>query len=197
MNYVFVDYENVHEIDHSVIGEKEVVFMLFVGASQRKLNVELVEKLLECSSTVKLIHLRMAGENALDFAIAYHVGRITASDPAGKIHIISRDRGFDPLLSHLSSNGIVAVRHTCFADLSLNLLPELQSDAPEDPFETVLSDLEKHPLNRPKCREKFLNYLTARFRNRMGKAEIGSLVDKCQQRGVLSFDEKGAIIYPS
>ena len=47
VNHVFVDFENVHEIDLSIIGSKAVSFMLLVGARQTKLDVELVARLLE------------------------------------------------------------------------------------------------------------------------------------------------------
>ena len=47
VNYVFVDYENVHDVDLALIGSTTVFLTLLVGARQNRLDVELVEKLIE------------------------------------------------------------------------------------------------------------------------------------------------------
>ena len=42
INHVFVDFENVHQIDLSIIGAKSVYFTLLIGARQKKVDAELV-----------------------------------------------------------------------------------------------------------------------------------------------------------
>src|SRR4029077_13040812 len=101
VNHVFVDFENVHEIDQKIIGSKTVTFTLLLGAKQTKLDVSLVEKLLEHAASVHLIRITSAGKNALDFTLAYYVGRAVAADPTGFFHIVSKDAGYDPLIEHL------------------------------------------------------------------------------------------------
>src|SRR5439155_14101082 len=103
VNHVFVDFENVHEIDLAIIGSKTVSFTLLLGSRQRRLDVSLVEKLLEHAGSVHLVRLASAGKNALDFALAYYVGRAVAADPTGCFHIVSKDAGYDPLIEHLRS----------------------------------------------------------------------------------------------
>ena len=46
MNHVFVDFENVHQVDLSLIGAKSVSFTLRVGAKQSKLDSDMVERLM-------------------------------------------------------------------------------------------------------------------------------------------------------
>jgi hypothetical protein len=75
VNHVFVDFENVHEVDLEVVGRKSVHVTLLLGPRQTRLDVALVEKLLEHASTVQLVRLTSDGRNALDFALAYYVGR--------------------------------------------------------------------------------------------------------------------------
>ena len=55
---------------------------------------------------------------ALDFALAYYVGRAVMSDPTGHFHIVSKDTGFDPLIEHLRSRHIHAYRHNSFTTLA-------------------------------------------------------------------------------
>src|SRR5258706_6701147 len=118
VNHVFVDFENVHKVDLAVIGSKAVSFTLLVGPRQTKLDVALVEKLFEHAVSVQLVRLTSTGRNALDFTLAYYVGRAVAADPTGYFHIVSKDAGFDPLIEHLRSKHIRARRHDDFAALA-------------------------------------------------------------------------------
>src|SRR6266567_1781434 len=118
VNHVFVDFENVHEIDLAIIGSKAVSFTLLVGPRQTKLDVSLVEKLFEHAVSVELVRLTSAGRNALDFTLAYYVGRSVAADPTGYFHIVSKDAGYDPLIEHLRSRHISARRHNSFTTLT-------------------------------------------------------------------------------
>ena len=45
VNHVFVDYENVHAVDPSIIGSKTVHVTLLLGAKKTKLDAAVVEKL--------------------------------------------------------------------------------------------------------------------------------------------------------
>ena len=118
MNHVFVDFENVHQVDLSLIGAKGVSFTLMVGAKQTKLDADLVEKLMAHSLSVQLVKLKSSGRNALDFALAYYLGRAVLSDPTAYFHIISKDGGFDPLIEHLRDRHIHVRRHVSCADLT-------------------------------------------------------------------------------
>ena len=91
MNRVFVDYENVHTVDLSIIGAKAVYLTLLMGAKQTKLDADLVEKLMAHAASVQLIRLTTSGKNALDFALAYYVGRAVITDPTAYFHIVSKD----------------------------------------------------------------------------------------------------------
>ncbi len=116
-NHVFVDFENVHEIDPAVFGHKSVSFTLLLGPGQKKLDASLVEQLLNHAGTVELVRLTEPGKNALDFALSYYLGRAVQSDPVGFFHIVSHDKGFDPLVEHLRHRHIRARRHDDFCAL--------------------------------------------------------------------------------
>ena len=118
MNHVFVDFENVHQVDLSLIGAKGVSFTLMVGPKQTKLDTGLVEKLMEHSTSVQLVKLKSSGNNALDFALAYYLGRAVLADPTGYFHIIAKDAGYDPLIAHLRERHINVRRHVSCAELT-------------------------------------------------------------------------------
>lgn len=118
MNHVFVDFENVHQVDLALIGAKSVSFTLMVGPQQTKLDSALVEKLMEHSASVRLVKLKSKAKNALDFALAYYLGRAALADPTACFHIIAKDGGYDPLIEHLRERHIHVQRHVSCAEFT-------------------------------------------------------------------------------
>lgn len=118
MNHVFVDFENVHQLDLTLIGAKAVSFTLMVGEKQKKLDTDLVEKLLEYSASVHMVKLKSSKKNSLDFALAYYLGRAALADPTAYFHIIAKDGGYDPLIEHLRERHINVCRSASCADLT-------------------------------------------------------------------------------
>ena len=215
VNHVFVDFENVHEIDHAIIGSKAVSFTLLLGSRQTKLDVSLVEKLLEHAASVQLVRLTASGKNALDFTLAYYIGRAVASDPAGCFHIVSKDTGYDPLIEHLRSKHIRAHRHESFATLTFAGAGKLPTPAPpavvpkgksqakhraqpailDEQAAQVLEHFRKPSATRPKNKEKLLSFLVAHLGHKITEAEALNLVKHLSQTGHLVIGEKDAVTY--
>lgn len=62
-----MDFENVCDIDATILDNKDVMLVLLVGATRKTLDLDLVEKLLPHASSFRLIRLASNGKNALDF----------------------------------------------------------------------------------------------------------------------------------
>ena len=195
MNHVFVDFENVHEVDPAVIGAKMVSLTLLLGARQTRLDAALVEKLMEHAATVQLIRLTSSGENALDFALAYYVGRAVMADPIGWFHIVSKDTGFDPLIEHLLSRHIHARRHDDFTTLNFSGPAKPPSAPLEDLMARVLEHLGKHVNNRPKRKKTLVSHLRAFLGNAVTEADVLDLVEKLCRAERLSIGDKDAVTY--
>jgi hypothetical protein len=197
-NHVFVDFENVHEVDHSVIGSKATSVTLFLGAKNTKLDVALVEKLLEHAASVQLVRLTSSGKNALDFTLAYYVGRAAITDPTGYFHIISKDAGFDPLIQHLKSRHIRARRHDDFTDLSFTGTPKATVTPPAPPSDSmtkVLEHLRKNLTNRPKRKTTLASHLLAHLGKNSTEAEVTQLIEELIKAGSLTVGDKGSVSY--
>ena len=203
MNHVFVDYENVHTVDLSIIGAKAVYLTLLMGAKQTKLDADLVEKLMAHASSVQLIRLTTSGKNALDFALAYYVGRAVITDPTAYFHIVSKDHGFDPLIEHLKSRHIRARRHNDFSALTFSsppkpapAEPKATPPTPEDPLITLaLERLRKALTNRPKKQKTLVSHLKSILGKDATEAEAAKLLEKLRKAGHLSIDAKDAVTY--
>lgn len=218
-NHIFIDFENVHKVDLSLIGEKYVDLTLLLGPNHKKLESELVEKMLQHAHSVHLVRLTESGSNALDFALAYYVGHAAARDPAGVFHIISGDKGYDPLVTHLRRIHVKAYRHADFASLKtlLNPLaetppipstptgkPELQPTAPPpklaSPFldelaTRALEHLRSHPNNRPTKEATLARHLKALPGTKPSDADICGIIDDLRANGHIAITKKGAVTY--
>src|SRR3954470_39479 len=114
-NYIFVDYENVHEVDLDLLESKPVKVIIILGERHKSLPIKMVRQIQKFGKQVDLIEAGRSGRNALDFVLAYHVGVESTKNPEGVVHVVSRDTGFNALIDHLNKNAISAKRHESFA----------------------------------------------------------------------------------
>lgn len=116
-NYVLIDYENVHVKTLSLLTSEQFWVYVFLGPKNTKLHRELVLAMHEFGNRATYVELHSPGSNALDFHLAYYLGALVRDDPEGFFHIISKDTGFDPLISHLKSKKILAARSVAIEDM--------------------------------------------------------------------------------
>lgn len=193
-NHVFVDFENVHEVDLSVIGAKTVTLTLLLGPRQAKLDIGLAERLIQHAASVQLIRLESSGKNALDFVLSYYLGRAVAADPTAYFHIISRDTGFDPLVEHLKTRAIKVRRHEDFSTLTFSGPPK-QVPVLDDATAHVLEILRKNATNRPKKKKTLLAHLKSHLGKDGTDAAAMSLLEKLRKAKHIGIDEKEAVTY--
>ena len=202
MNHVFVDMENVHQVDATLIGTKSVSFTLLLGANQTKLDAGLVEKLMEHAAAVQLIRLTANGKNALDFILSYYLGRQVLADPTAYFHIVSRDQGYDPLIEHLRARHVHARRHDDFSTLTFSYKPretpaavKVEPVGAEDVLSLVLARLRKNLSNRPKKTTTLLSHLKSLLGKDATEADAAGLLAKLCQAGHIRIGDKDAITY--
>jgi len=198
-NYVFIDYENVHEVDLSLVENKMFNVTLLLGARQKKLDAALVEKLIENAASVQLVRLTTSGKNALDFAVAYYLGKAVNADPSAYFHIVSKDTGFDPLIKHLQSRSVRAHRHCDYTSLTVTAssksTPKAAPKVPDDLLARVIAHLRKHANNRPKRKKTLVSHLTAFSGKSASGSGVEELIESLSKAGHLSIGDKGAVTY--
>lgn len=109
MDYIFIDYENIAPRaipDHSDIK----LVLIFLGEKQKDVSVEVAESMRKLGSRAGFVRMVGSGKNALDFHIAFYLGKYSEIDPEGSFKIVSKDKGFDPLVKHLLSGKIDCAR---------------------------------------------------------------------------------------
>lgn len=186
-NYVFIDYENVQIKSLQLLNDEQFQVMIFLGINNTKLSTEFVLSKEVLGERAEYIRLEKAGENALDFHIAYYLGQTTLKDGAGYFHVISRDKGFDPLIAHLKSIGVFSARSEsieqmpCFTQS--NPIPKAEKPAPKPkPIEAkdVSEDGKiaiKHLIGLKASKPRKLKTLKSTIHAKLGKDNSNSKID--------------------
>lgn len=108
--FYLIDFENVQPkaLGRLVPGTSRI--KVFLGQNQTKLMLDLVQALQPFGENAQYIQISGTGPDAVDFHIAFYVGRLAADHPGASFTIVSKDKGFDPLVRHLASLGIACRR---------------------------------------------------------------------------------------
>ena len=116
MQHILIDFENIQPEAKQLaaLDENNCHIWLFLGKLQQKtLSIDLCEALCRFGKNVHFVRIARTGKNALDFYLAYYLGKISEQDKDALICIFSRDTGFDVLVEHMESGqhcrGIVRI----------------------------------------------------------------------------------------
>lgn len=118
LTYILVDFENVQPPDMGLLSGDQYQLRIFRGPHQKKLDFDIAESLQPLGDRVKYIQSDRHGKNALDFHIAFYMGRLleglettgSAASSNTRFVVISKDGGFDALMSHVQSLGYEAMK---------------------------------------------------------------------------------------
>jgi hypothetical protein len=185
---MLVDLENIHRFDLSRVSPNARV-KVFAGESQRKLPADFVEQALAMAPRCELVRINGNGSNALDFHIAYYLGKGVCEFPNAQFVIVSNDKGFDPLVRHLVKNGV-----KCRRDEQARPAPASKTPLPAH-AQAVADLLKRSEKNkRPRKRATLTNYLATHFNKKMTREEIKQAVEHLLKAGLIAGTE-AAVTY--
>lgn len=194
-DYVLIDFENVQPKNLEPLRATNHLIKVFLGSNQSKLATEFVELLLPFGPRVELIRIEGTGRNALDFHIAYFLGRLVYAAHAAKFHVFSKDTGFDPLIRYLRKQGIRCDRIASLTDVvpaqTAEKLPSLGEQ-----IEKIKTNLLKRPASRPRTSKTLKSSINALFAKKLSAEQQECLVAELVSCGVLS-EQNGKITYAS
>jgi len=183
-NFVLIDYENVQPKSISVLNQEHFKVILFVGENQNKIDFELVAAIQSLGEKVRYIKINGNGPNALDFHIAFYIGELAKECPDAFFHIISKDKGFDPLIRHLKSRKIFAVRSTDIYDMPLFKAANSESDT--DRLDAIIENLKQRGSSKPRVEKKLASTINSLFQKKLTEKDIAALLSALKSRGVIS-----------
>ena len=200
---VFVDLENVPEIDLEPMEGVPVHVTLFIGKKQTKVGVALFRVAHRLADQVALVEVGASGHNALDLVLASYLGRAAQRVPGGHFWIVSKDQDFDPLIGHLMEAGTNVARCDSFA--ALPFLPKVgvvaaaksASTSPKtlaDKRARLIARL-RNPAsrNRPSSEKALLAHIKTSLSKDASEATVNGIVRELTADGTLTIEPTGRI----
>jgi hypothetical protein len=186
---LLVDFENVQRFDLARL-DNDVRIVIYVGASQKSVPIELVKRLQDLGKRVEWQKVEGNGSNALDFFIACHLGRVLEQSLQIQCIVLSNDKGFDPLLRHLNQSGLKCRRINRIADLDPKAYP---ADGSE--FARVVEVLRKsEKKSRPRKRKTLSGWIASIFQKKLDPEVIDHIIDMLFTKKMVS-ETANAIVY--
>lgn len=190
-NYVLIDLENVTPESIHVLSADHFQVRVFVGENQKRISTEVVTAVQRLGDKAQYVQICGHGPNALDFHIAYYIGRLSLETPGAFFHIISGDKGFDPLLKHLKEQKVFCLRHESLAQIPL--VRHMNSSLAEK-VEAVVEKLLNKPA-RPKTSAALRRHVNAVFAKALTESQLDDVVKELCRRGLVK-EVDGKISYP-
>ena len=191
-NYVLIDFENVQPRNLELLTKHPFRVYVFVGASQTKVSFDLADSMQLLGNNAKYIKISGNGQNALDFHVAYYVGELAAKDPDARFYIVSKDKGFDPLIDHLAKRKIRVQR---VKDLvQIPLLRVSSKTSSDKKIAAIVKNLGGRGQSRPRKVRTLENTINTLFTEKLNKSELASLIKELQERKLIVVN-KGNVSY--
>jgi hypothetical protein len=169
---LLVDFENVQQVDLSKLDETYYV-IIFVGASQNNIPIDLVKSAQKLGGRLEWQKVEGNGSNALDFHIAMQLGRVLEVTPNKNCIVLSKDKGFDPLIRYLNKLGLKTKRLNSLLELGAN---PVKTDDPN--YQRVFELLSKaDKKNRPRRRKTLNQHISAMFQKKLPQQEVDKIID--------------------
>jgi PIN domain len=187
INFVLVDFENIQPKNVSLLTGGPYKIKVFLGANQAKIPLEMARALQTWGPDAEYIQIDGNGKNALDFHIAYYIGRLVADNPDASFHVISKDTGFDPLIKHLEAQKISCKRSKSIADIPLAKI--LKSDSIPEKVDAVIDNLVRRKAAKPRTLKTLRSTIMALFPSQLADKELDELIDQLTERGAIEVAE--------
>lgn len=184
-NIVLVDFESVQPESLALIDHDHFRVMVFLGASHAKLPVALAMSIQRFGARAEYVQISGHGPNALDFHIAFYIGRLAVAEPTAFFHIVSKDKGFDPLIQHLKTQKIFVARSVDIASI-----PAVKICTARSAHERAIAYAARLGLpkaTKPRAEKTLSSSIRAYFQNQLSDAEVAEVVEELRSSGVISI----------
>jgi hypothetical protein len=204
INYVLIDYENVPVKSLALLKGDNYRLYVFLGPKNKHISADLAIAMQGRGSLGEYIQLDASGHNALDFHITYYLGKLAAADPDGAFHIISKDTGYDSLITHINKSRIHCSRAVsiddlpCFAQESNALSKKAKSKANEtatavkqntgELVERVVANLRKRQSAAPRTVKTLRSTIRNLSGSQYSEKEIEAVFNRLVKKGVVAVE---------
>ncbi len=171
--FVLVDYENVQPTNLQRLRDQGFRIRVFLGAAQERLPLSMVSSLQVFGPALEYVQTSGVGPNALDFYIAYFLGRKTLELPR-----------------HLRSQGLACRRVTTVEEIisEQNLLQSVHALPLEQMLERVLNHLSRAAITRPRAVKTLRSTINSLFGKKLTDSQIDDVIMAMKNTGFVLKD---------
>lgn len=220
---LLIDFENVQGVDLAQIEKMDCKVAVFTGSMQSRVPIDLVTSAQRLGGRLEWIRIDGTGPNALDFHIAYVLGLMISENPGDEYFILSRDRGFDPLIRHILKGKIFCKRIASVSEIGpiRKTRDTKETKEPREPRETrapretreskaesgrknrdtddhytkVLANLKKiEKSRRPRNRKTLKQHIKSMVGKPVSDEKLDRIIDQLFGSRMIS-EENGKIVY--
>ncbi|MBD3662947.1 PIN domain-containing protein [Sulfitobacter aestuariivivens] len=193
-NYILIDFENIQPKNLELLRGHTFNLVVFVGANQKTVPFDFAEALQALGENAGYQKITGNGSNALDFHIAFYLGELAAKDANAYFHIISRDKGFDPLVAHLRQRKIAALRHVDLTEIPFVKISNASSL--DQKIEAIVESLRSRGTSRPRKVKTLRGTVNALFKKSLDQDDLETLVDELKTRGHVVLSDQSVSYGP-
>ena len=185
--YVLVDFENVQPKNLELLKGHPFKVLVFIGANQTRFPRHFVVAMQALGEQARYIEIEGSGPNALDFHIAYYLGALAAKDLNAQFHVISKDRGFDPLIRHLNNKKVRVRREVDLAEIPELRIPE--STSLDEQIDAIKKNLQGRGHSRPRKVKTLQNTINTLFTKKLNQVELDSIIAELKKRKLIAVNQ--------
>ena len=188
---LLIDYENVQAVNLTQLERTDCKVCIFTGSSQSRIPIELVSSAQSLGNRLDWIRVDGHGPNALEFHIAYYLGAHIAKNSANEYFILSRDKGFDPLIKH-----IVKLKVTCKRISSLSEMePVKRAKEADGDYGKVITNLKKiEKGQRPRNKRTLRRHLKTLVGMPQTEEKLDQIIEQLLASKLIA-EENGRLTY--
>jgi len=191
---ILIDFENVQPSSLASLRGRQLTIKIFIGANQTKIPSDLAAQLQPLGESAEYIRIQGTGRNALDFHIAYYIGRLSAERPGAEFYIISKDSGFDPLIKHLRTQDITCRRLSSLSEIPGR--PSPGSASPADRVQKVAGSLLARRDSRPRKLKTLSAFIKCQLNDQASEETVGAVIARLKEAGLLTQPD-GKLTWPA
>jgi len=185
VNYVLIDFENVQPKNLELLSKHPFKILVFVGANQTKVSFDLASTMQTLGSDAEYIKITGNGPNALDFHIAFYIGELASKDQNAYFHIISKDKGFDPLVAHLKTREFKVQRSSDLAEIPI--LRVSGDTSTDEKISIIVANLVSRGQSRPRKIKTLQNTINTLFTKKLDNEEMQKVINKLSQQNYIQI----------
>jgi len=182
-NYVLIDFESVQPTALAALEHDHFKLIVFVGSGQKNVPYETAAAVQRLGPRAAYIKIDGNGPNALDFHIAFHIGQVAAAEPGAFFHIVSKDKGFDPLIRHLKSRKILSGRVENIADIPVIKVSNVKTL--DERAALVIAKLQQMKATKPRTVKTLGSTIASLFQKQLSPKEIDAAIEYLRTRGLV------------